>query len=141
MADSVFVDTSGWYALIDRRDAWHPRARREVERLLGRRAELVTSDYVVDECATLTKARAGARAALRLLDLLHESRAVRWEWVDAERFARAETLFRKHRDHGYSFTDCVSFALMRELRIQAALTSDEHFETAGFQRLLTSPGR
>lgn len=139
MGRRVFVDTSGWYALMDRRDAWHDRARLEVQRLLGRRVTLVTSDYVVDESCTLTMSRAGLAAAARLLDLLHDTQALEWEWMGADRFARAEALFRKHRDHGYSFTDCASFALMRELRIEAALTSDEHFRAAGFQPLLAAP--
>lgn len=133
------MDTSGWYALIDRRDAWHARARDEVRRLLERRHTLVTSDYVVDESCTLAKARAGSAAAVRLLDLLHQTQSVEWEWIGTERFDRAEALFRKHKDQGYSFTDCASFALMRELRIEAALTSDEHFRAAGFRPLLTPP--
>jgi predicted nucleic acid-binding protein len=97
---------------------------------------LVTTDYVVDESTTLAKARSGAHAAIRLLDLLRETKALQWEWVDAERFARAEAVFRKNADQAYSFTDCTSFALMKELRIETALTSDEHFESAGFSRLL-----
>lgn len=136
MAGRVFVDTAGWYALIDRRDTWHARARQAVERLLAQKTVLVTSDYIVDESATLTRARIGAEAAGRLLDLLHATRALQWMWIDAERFERAEAWFRKHADHGYSFTDCTSFALMRELRIERALTTDAHFETAGFRRLL-----
>ena len=141
MAREVFVDTSGWYALIDRRDAVHVRADREVRRLLAAGTTLVTSDYVVDESCTLTMARAGPAAAVRLLDLLHETQSLEWKWMDADRFALAEALFRKHRDQGYSFTDCASFALMRELRIEAALTTDEHFGVAGFTPLLAGrPG-
>ena len=37
----------------------------------------------------------------------------------------------------WSFTDCLSFVVMRALRLQAALTSDVHFEQAGFRVLLT----
>lgn len=137
----MFVDASGWYALIDRRDEWHVRARDEVRRVLARRDSLVTSDYVVDESCTLAKVRAGSAAAFRLLDLLHQTQSVEWEWIGAERFERAEVLFRKQHDQRYSFTDCTSFALMRELKIEAALTSDEHFRAAGFRPLLTGPTR
>lgn len=137
----MFVDTSGWYALMDRRDEWHVRARDEVRRVLARRDALVTSDYVVEESCTLAKVRAGSAAAFRLLDLLHQTQSVEWEWIGAERFERAEVLFRKQHDQRYSFTDCTSFALMRELTIEAALTSDEHFRAAGFRPLLTGPTR
>jgi predicted nucleic acid-binding protein len=97
---------------------------------------LVTTDYIVDESATLAKARAGSYAAARLLDLLKSSRLVEWEWIGAERFGRGEALLRKHHDQGFSFTDCTTFALMRELRLSEALTTDRHFTTAGFKALL-----
>lgn len=136
MAGDVFVDTSGWYAVIDRRDRHHRRADALIRRLLRAGHRLVTSDYVVDEACTLTKARAGAFAATRLLDLLRDTGSVEWEWVGSERFARAEARFRKQTDQAFSFTDCTSFEIMRERALQAALTSDEHFRIAGFQPLL-----
>ena len=37
---------------------------------------------------------------------------------------------------GYSLCDAVSFILMRERGINDALTTDEHFEQEGFQKLL-----
>jgi predicted nucleic acid-binding protein len=42
----------------------------------------------------------------------------------------------KHADHGYSFTDCSSFLLMKELALREALTTDLHFAEAGFIPLL-----
>jgi predicted nucleic acid-binding protein len=61
------------------------------------------------------------------------SRRVRWERIDAGRFERAVDLFFQYRDKGFSFTDCTSFAVMRELRISKALTTDRHFRQMGFQ--------
>jgi predicted nucleic acid-binding protein len=56
--------------------------------------------------------------------------------MDGERFARTKVFFRKHADHAYSFTDCSSFVVMRELGLQDALTTDRHFREAGFRVLL-----
>ena len=53
-------------------------------------------------------------------------------WIGAERFESAKSFFRKHADDGYSFTDCTSFVVMRELHIQQVLTTDRHFAEAGF---------
>jgi hypothetical protein len=132
----AFVDTSGFYALLvqgdDRRKAaidWLARAREQ-----GLRA--YTSDYVLDETATLLKARGYAKQVETLFDLLDESEAITLLHVGEERFQKSKAFFLKHQDHEYSFTDCSSFILMRELNLSHALTKDHHFEEAGFRVLL-----
>jgi predicted nucleic acid-binding protein len=73
---------------------------------------------------------------MRLLEIVERSQAFQLTRVGEERFAAAKSYFRKHSDHTYSFTDCTSFVVMRELRIRDALTSDRHFAAAGFRPLL-----
>jgi uncharacterized protein len=63
------------------------------------------------------------------------SRACQVEWMDANRFSAAQSLMLK-KTAEWSFTDCFSFALMKELRIREALTTDGHFLEAGFVPLL-----
>ena len=138
MARELFVDTSGWYALLDRRSRHHAAARRAIARSVARQDVLVTTDYVIDETATLTRARGGAQAATRFLELIEQTRTMRIEWIDPERFDAVRRLFRKHLDHGYSFTDCASFEVMRKLGIEKALTTDTHFAEAGFATVLDS---
>lgn len=58
---------------------------------------------------------------------------LRWEWIDPERAERARAWFFRWTDKDFSFTDCTSFAVMRELRLKSALTTDGHFRQAGFQ--------
>jgi hypothetical protein len=87
---------------------------------------------------TLAKARSGAHVALRILDLVERSAGIRIEWIDAARFDATRAYFRKHADHAYSFTDCSSFVVMRELRLRQALTTDGHFREAGFEALLST---
>ena len=53
-----------------------------------------------------------------------------------ERFHGAADLFRRHANKAWSFTDCVSFVVMRELRIRDAFTTDHHFKQAGYHPLL-----
>jgi uncharacterized protein len=135
MANEVFVDTSGWYALIDRKDAAHAPVAAAVRAAIGKRRRLVTTDYVLDESFTLAKARAGSQASRRLMDLVERTAALDVEWIGRDRFERAAAFFRKHSDQTYSFTDCTSFTLMKERRIVDAITSDDHFRIAGFHIL------
>jgi predicted nucleic acid-binding protein len=136
MAREVLVDTSGLYALADRADPAHRAAERCVAELAGSGVGLVLTDYIVDEACTLAKARAGGQAALQLLEIIERSEAFRWVWIGEQRFESAKAYFRKHADHEYSFTDCASFVVMRELRLRDALTCDRHFVEAGFGALL-----
>jgi predicted nucleic acid-binding protein len=132
----AFLDTSGLYALIDRKDAHHPAARTVVERLLRAGRRLVATDYVLAETLNLANARSGSRVALRLLDLIEQTAGIRIEWIGTSRFDLTKAFFRKHADHSYSFTDCTSFVVMRELKLSQALTTDRHFTQAGFEPLL-----
>jgi len=133
----IFVDTSGLYALIERKDSQHIAARKAVAKLVRAGKILVVTDYIVAETLNLANARSGAHVAIRVMDLLEQSAGIRIEWVGSTRFDATKAFFRKHSDHGYSFTDCTSFLVMRELRLTKALTSDGHFTEAGFKALLS----
>lgn len=132
----IFVDTSGLYALVEKKDAHHAAARAIVEKLLRAGRRLVVTDYIVAETVNLANARSGTRVAARVLDLIEQSAGIRVEWMGTVRFDATKAFFRKHADHDYSFTDCTSFVVMRELRLSHALTTDSHFSEAGFEALL-----
>ena len=53
-----------------------------------------------------------------------------------ELFDRGLQLFSDRPDKEWSLTDCISFVVMGERSLTEALTSDHHFEQAGFTVLL-----
>lgn len=114
-------------------DQHHARAVAAWPELLRSKSRCYTSNFVLDETFTLLARRAGydfaAQRARNILDsvALH---ILRPEAVD-ERQALA--FFEKFADQKASFTDCVSFALMRRHRIGRAFSFDRHFEVAGFE--------
>ena len=134
-AADIFMDSAGFLALWDAGDEHHASARRPRERIRQRR-RFLTTEYVADETITLLLVRHSRRAALDFLETVERSEALRLEWIDPARFHAAASWFRKHADKEWSFTDCVSFSIMRELRIRDAFTTDHHFRQAGFNPLL-----
>ncbi len=134
----IFVDTSAWFALYDRRDDAHARAVRLWKDLRRRPTRLVTSDYVFAEAITLTRARAGHGAARTLGEFLLKSKVVDIAEVSAQVRDNAWGLFVRHDDKAFSFTDCTSFVIMRDLGLTDAFAFDEHFAQLGF-RLRPSP--
>ena len=44
-------------------------------------------------------------------------------------------IFVKYETAGFSYTDCVSFAVMRRFGLSTAFTFDSHFDIMGFRRL------
>lgn len=92
----------------------------------------------MDETITLLLLRHSHEAAEDFLETIERTEAVRLEWIGPDRFRAAGALFRRHRDKEWSFTDCVSFTLMNELRIRDAFTTDHHFRQAGFVPLLSA---
>jgi predicted nucleic acid-binding protein len=57
--------------------------------------------------------------------------------IDAQLLQRSLKFFGRHADKSWGLVDCASFLVMRDLAIVEAFTSDQHFEQAGFVRLLT----
>lgn len=132
----TFVDTSGFYALLVRGDRWHDRATAVVADAARHRTRFVTTDYVLDEAATLLKARGHGRLLAAFFESVDSSAALRIEWTTSERFGAARALCLRHADKTWSLTDCLSFVIMRAQGLEAALTSDAHFAQAGFRVLL-----
>ena len=131
----LFVDTAGWMMLADSAEPRHGAAVAARDNWLLARGALLTTDYVADETLTLLRARTGIASAESWWNGVSASPRVRWECIDPRRADAARTLFFGWRDKAFSFTDCTSFVVMRELGIRSALTSDHHFAQAGFDVL------
>jgi predicted nucleic acid-binding protein len=120
-------------AMADAADPAHHASRRARDECLRGGGLLVSTDYVTDEALTLIRLRLGLRAASVWWDQVEGSSRLRWEWVDPARAEKARTWFFQWKDKDFSFTDCTSFVVMKELRIRRALTTDHHFAQAGFE--------
>lgn len=142
--NALFVDTAGWMACADGADPAHRASCAARDAALEAGHILVTTDYVADETLTLVRLRLGVAAAKAWWEQVDASPRLRWEAVDHGRFEKARQLFFQYRDKDFSFTDCTSFVVMRELRLTRALSTDRHFRQMGFQAVPATrrqPGR
>src|SRR3990172_6375411 len=129
----LFVDTSAWLALNDRNDQYYSRAAAKSTDIKRHRIELITSEYIIDESITLIRYRVSHKAAVIFGDSLLNSSIVKIIDVKGEDRIKAWEMFKKYEDKELSFTDCISFVLMENLKLNKTFTFDEHFKQLGFE--------
>lgn len=131
MSERVFVDTSAYYALVDRSDMRHESAVATAYHLSKNGADLFTSNFVVVETHTLILNRLGRDSAAQALERVYASttRIIRATEADER---RGREIVVQQRDKDYSLVDTVSFAIMERLHLRLAWTYDHHFHQFGF---------
>jgi hypothetical protein len=125
----IFVDTGIWYAADVPEDPDHDMAR---SLLLGATSTLVTIDYVVDELLTLLVVRKHRDVAVRIGHDFWTHKSCDLVWTSQGDIEDAWKVFTTFDDKTWSFTDCVSYAVMKRLAIGEAFALDEHFTQFGF---------
>jgi predicted nucleic acid-binding protein len=125
----IFIDTGAFLALHRESDQHHAEAVRFWPTL---DPPLVTSNHVLDEFATRMGRLAGFRLAADSVTHICSSPTIDVLQSTRDDEIAAILWMRKYADQAISFTDCVSFALMRRHGIRTAFTFDRHFRMAGF---------
>jgi predicted nucleic acid-binding protein len=131
----VFIDTSAFYALEDADDRHHQEARAIQRRFQHERPLLFTTHHILDEAVTLIGSKLHPARAVRFARHVLSSRMIRLVRTDEDVEQAALNVYERFDDPRLSFTDCLSFAVMRGLGISTAFAFDRHFEQAGFEQL------
>lgn len=132
--NDVFVDTSGWACYLDNRDLHFPAFAAFIQQTLERQQRLITTNYVIAELVALLSSR-NHLPRKRIIAVVNAIKAdVRAEiiHIDQEFDSKAWTLLEARSDKGWSLVDASSFVVMTHFGITQALTTDHHFEQAGF---------
>lgn len=135
--DRLFVDTSAWFAFVNKADPEHIAVRMVLRR---RGVRLVTSNFVFDETVTLCRYRLGHETAARVGAILQSAASLDLVRLTAEDERAAWALFLDRTDKAYSFTDCTSFILMHRMRLRRAVALDDDFKQEGFETLPRQEG-
>jgi predicted nucleic acid-binding protein len=129
----VFIDTSAFYALLDRDDESHRKAKNSWADLLKNDDPLVTNNYVLVETFALIQHRLGMDAVRGFQnDILP---LVNIEFVVPELHRSGVSALLSASRRNLSLVDCVSFEMMRTLEVKIAFAFDPHFKEQGFNTL------
>ncbi len=137
---NVFVDTSGWARYLNRLDPLHAEAALAFKQVVSRGSGLVTTNYVLSELVPLMsiRMRIGRADVLAAVERIQQLRFLSIVYIDQARDESAWAMLRQYVDKEWSLVDAASFVVMQSLGIAEALTTDHHFEQAGYIRLLHS---
>ena len=135
-SDPNFLDASGWIALLNGTESHHAEANRIWRDLGKQRIVTFMTDWVVAETGN-GLARSRCRELFsQSVRVFMTAPNIRLIHVDGALLVKALDLYEARRDKGWGLVDCASFVVMAEQGIRDALTSDHHFEQAGFRCLL-----
>jgi hypothetical protein len=133
MVTDVFADSAFWIALVVKQDEHHERAQKWATHIHG---SITTTEPVILETANALARPNWRPNTIRLIDHLYQRSDVDVVRMDDSLWQAAWDLYCERLDKGWSLTDCVSFVVMQERGLVDALTTDLHFQQAGFRALL-----
>lgn len=133
MRQICFVDSSALIARFNRRDQWHARSVAIWKEWAKSPPPVVTSNAVVVETIDFFAYRHGAALAAKVAERMFASRLMRIVRSEPEDDSGALAILGKFGDQDVSYTDCLSFAIMKRLKIQRVFGFDRHFAVAGFE--------
>lgn len=130
----LFVDAGPLVAVVNPGDQHAAEARQGWERLASSNIPLVSTEHVLDEVATAISRWQNPRRAAQWVRQQLDSGLIRWTSCGPEDWRTATQWLEQYSDQQISFTDALSFTLMRRLKITEAFSFDRHFVIAGFQK-------
>lgn len=134
----IFVDTSSWASLVVETQTFHTKAKEIYQSAISDQNTLLTTNYVLTELITLLTSplRLSRPRVIEIVEGIKTSPFFEIIHIDKDSDKRTWELLKNRPDKKWSLVDCSSFVVMQEREISEALTTDQHFEQAGFIRLL-----
>ena len=135
--DHCFARSTAYaIALANAKDQFHEKAVAVAKGLRTQKARLITTRAVLLEIGNALSGQRFRTAAVKLLDALEADPTVGIVTVTDGLYSQALTLYRTRPDKEWGIVDCLSFVVMQERQLTSALTTDMHFQQAGFRVLL-----
>ena len=129
------MDTGAFLGRYLDNDQHHLQAESIWRRIEHEKEGFCTSNFVIDELVTLLGRRSSHEFAARKVRAIYKSELIDILRPDEAEEHDALVFFEKYHDQDVSFTDCVSFAIMKRRHIDRAFSFDRHFDLPGFTRI------
>lgn len=136
MQNKVFLDTSFSIAITIAKDNFHERAFELADKIEEENTQIITTQAVILEIGNALSKSKYRQAAIGLINHFNSDLNISVIAITDELYKKAFELFSNRPDKEWGLVDCISFVVMQEREIEAALTTDEHFLQAGFRALL-----
>lgn len=136
MTDDFFLDTAFAIALISPKDFFHEKALELAKQVEKDKARLLTTRTIVIEIGNALSKEGLRKSAVELIDSMEADETITIIPISDEIYKDAFKLFRSRLDKEWGLTDCISFVVMKQHGITKALTTDQHFQQAGFIALM-----
>ena len=136
MKDELLFDTSFAIARASPKDRFHPKAKFWSDKIQSENISIVVTQAVILEIGNALSKLQFRQVGIGLLKSFEKSENITVISMNNELYDKAFELFRSRPDKEWGLVDCVSLVVMRERKITAALTADEHYTQAGFRALL-----
>jgi predicted nucleic acid-binding protein len=124
-----FVDTFFFLALLDSDDHHHASVLAFAN---TDESAMVTTRWILAETANALASSARRADVAAFLGELEIDPNVTIVAQSDDLYFRGLKLFASRPDKNWSSTDCISFVVMEDFKLQEALTRDRHFVQAGF---------
>ena len=138
---AYFADTAFWIAISSRRDQYHSQAAAWHQSVVRSASRIVTTEAVLWEWLNALSDASTRTIAVEGYHRVHADKGIEVVPFQPELTDAAIGLYRTRADKNWSLTDCLSFVVMERRTLTDALTTDRHFEQAGFKaKMLDHPG-
>jgi len=133
---NIFVDTFAFISLFNEDDHYHKKSSEINNYYLEHGVYYVTTNFVLDESITLLRRYLNHSAVVQFYKTVKSSNVFEFIHITEHIENTAWNIFEKYSDKDFSFTDCTSFAVMNDNKINKVFTHDHHFEQMGFEILI-----
>jgi predicted nucleic acid-binding protein len=129
----IFIDTGAFLARYLHRDQHHEQAISCWKELASSKQQTFTSNFVLDELFTLLGRKADYLFAAKQATIILSSSHLNILRPDISVEKTAVEYLKKYADQQISYTDCISFVLMKQRGIKQVFSFDHHFERVGLK--------